>query len=80
MHAPQATDNAAAAGRPDLATAATARQERRTRWDVGVITVLSEETSAVAAMLGASGASRVQVHDSGLRCREACLGNADSGI
>lgn len=80
MHVPQPVADAAAVGRPGLVGADAARQERRTRWDVGVITVLSEETSAVAAVLGASGQCQVRVHDSGLRYREAYLGSSNSGI
>jgi len=42
------------------------------RWDVGVITVLSEETRAVAGMLAAAG-SMETVSRSGLRFREAYI-------
>ncbi len=78
--APQPVGRPAMAERPGLDLADASRQGRRTRWDVGVITVLSEETSAVAAMLDASGECHVRVHDSGLRCREAQLGSPGAGI
>jgi adenosylhomocysteine nucleosidase len=40
-------------------------------WDIGVITVLSEETQAVNAMLAAAGPCTQRTCDSGLRFREA---------
>jgi adenosylhomocysteine nucleosidase len=50
--------------------------ERRRRADVGVITVLSEETSALVAALRVTGRVSVRVHEDGSRCHEAEV-NAD---
>lgn len=52
----------------------------RASWDVGIITVLSEESRAVAAMLSDAGVCEIRVHDSGLRFREAKLSVARSNI
>lgn len=48
-----------------------AAADRSTGWDIGVITVLSEETSAVTAMLNATGVARRRVGADGLRFCEA---------
>lgn len=42
--------------------------------DIGIITILSEETRAMAAVLGAAGDLRERVHDGGFRCTEADIG------
>jgi adenosylhomocysteine nucleosidase len=46
------------------------------RWDIGVITVLSEETKAVTTMLAAAGSCTQRTCDSGLRFREARIETA----
>lgn len=46
------------------------------RADVGVITVLSEETSALTAALSAAGSIRSRVHDDRSHCSEAHVGIA----
>jgi adenosylhomocysteine nucleosidase len=50
------------------------------RWDVGVITVLSEETRAVAAVLAAAGTCRKQTHPNGLRFCEADIGTTGGHV
>lgn len=50
------------------------------RWDVGVITVLSEETSAVRAVLNADGLCRDEVGPGGLRFCEAEVGPAGGRV
>jgi adenosylhomocysteine nucleosidase len=47
-----------------------------TRWDVGVITVLSEETRAVTEALASAGDCRKRTHRNGLRFLEADISNA----
>jgi adenosylhomocysteine nucleosidase len=49
---------------------------RHSRWDIGVITVLSEETQAVTTMLAAAGSCTQRTCDSGLRFREARIETA----
>jgi hypothetical protein len=53
-----------------------------TRWDAGVITVLSEETRAVTAMLRAAGDCRNRSGPDGLRFREAQVetGGRSAGV
>jgi adenosylhomocysteine nucleosidase len=50
------------------------------RLDVGIITVLSEETRAVTAALDAAGRCRSQMGPAGLRFREAELGGGRPGL
>jgi adenosylhomocysteine nucleosidase len=49
---------------------------RGTPWHIGVITVLSEETSAVAVMMARCGQYRKQTLPGGLRFHEACIGSS----
>lgn len=50
------------------------------QWDVGAITVLSEETSALTAVLKGSGHCREQTHPSGLRFHEAEIDSAGKPV
>jgi len=52
----------------------------RAGWDVGIITVLSEETAAIASMLAAAGTAEDRVDDSGQRFREARITTAGRSL
>jgi maltokinase len=57
-----------------------ARADPGTDWDIGIITVLSVETSAVNAMLAAAGPGQARQHGSGLRFYEAHIEAAATPI
>jgi len=59
------------AGARERGEAAVGGNEPGRRADIGVITVLSEETRALAGALGVAGNVRIRVHEDGSHCHEA---------